>query len=60
MRVWYRRFEYASNAKIIWASKLLTKMGDLSTDYKPAEIYNDSEVFESEILTIDNTDLLSK
>lgn len=34
---------YASNAKVIWALKLLDKIGSLSKKYNLAEVYNNSE-----------------
>ena len=60
VRVWQRRFGHASNARIICASKLLTGIGDFSTNYDPAEICSNSEASESEDLISDNADLPSE
>ena len=43
VRVWHRRFGHASNARIIRASKLLTRMGDFNSAYDPTEVYSDSK-----------------
>lgn len=43
IRIWHRRFAYASNARIIRASKLLTGMGNFNKEYNPTKIYSDSE-----------------
>lgn len=47
---------YASNAKIIRVSKLLTGMGDLNVKYDPKNVYSNSEHLESE----DDTDIVKK
>ena len=60
VQVWHRRFGYASNARIICASKLLTRIEDFNTNYNSAEIYSNSKASESENLTIDNANLPSK
>ena len=60
VRVWHRRFGHASNARIIYALKLLTRMGDFSANYDPAEIYSNFEAFKSEDLTINNANLPSE
>lgn len=41
--IWHRRFGHASNARVIWALKLLTGIGDFSENYDPAEIYSNFE-----------------
>lgn len=46
--IWYRRFEHASNVKVIWVLKLLTEMGDFGENFDPTEIYSDSEASEPE------------
>ena len=43
VRMWHRRFEHASNAKIIRALKLLTGIESFDNTYDLIEIYNDSE-----------------
>lgn len=48
VRIWQRRFEHASNVKVIWALKLLTRMENLGKNYDPAEIYSDSKAFKPE------------
>lgn len=40
MRVWYKRFKYISNTKIIATLKLLTRIGDFNTNYNQAKIYS--------------------
>lgn len=42
--IWHRRFEHTSNARIIYLSKLLNGIGDLSKEYDPIEIYSNSKV----------------
>lgn len=39
---------HASNSRIIKAFKLLTGMGDFNAEYKPAEVYSNSEQFDSD------------
>ena len=60
VQVWHKRFRYASNARIICTSKLSIEMREFSANYDPAEIYSNFEASESEDLTIDNANLLSK
>lgn len=48
IHIWYRKFRYTSNVRIIKASKLLNKIGDFSKNYDSAKIYNDSEAFKPE------------
>lgn len=48
VHIWHRRFEYASNTKVIRASKLLTGIGDFSENYNPAKIYSDSKASKLE------------
>lgn len=38
---------YASNTKIIWASKLLIGIGNFNTKYNPSKIYNNFKQSES-------------
>lgn len=52
VRIWYRRFGYASNAQIIRASKLLAGIGEFSTTYDPAKIYSNSEASEPEDVNV--------
>lgn len=52
VRIWHKRFGHVSNARIIRASKLLTRMGNFNEEYDPAEIYSDSKASEpKEIFT---------
>lgn len=44
VRVWHRRFGYASNAKIIRGTKLLTSMGDFDNAYNLIEVYSNSKL----------------
>lgn len=48
VRIWHRRFAYASNARIIRVLRLVTGMIDFNVKYNPTEIYSDSEDFGSE------------
>lgn len=43
IRIKQRRFGHVSNARVIRASKLLTRMGDIGKNYDFAEIYSDSK-----------------
>lgn len=52
MQVWYKRFGYTSNTRIIHSSKLLTRIGDFNANYDLAKIYNNFEAFESKILLV--------
>ena len=60
VQVWHRKFEYASNIRIICILKSLTRMGDFTANYNLAKIYNNFEASESKDLTIDNANLPSK
>lgn len=46
--IWHQRFGYASNVKIIRASKLLDGISNLSGQYDPAEIYKNFEASDVE------------
>lgn len=54
--IWWRRFGYASNIKVIRALKLLTGIKDFSKNCNSAEIYNDSKAFKPEA-SLDNPNL---
>ena len=43
VRMWYRRFGYATNARIIRVLKLLTGIDSFDNTYDCIKIYNDSE-----------------
>lgn len=55
VQVWYKRFKYKRNIKIIYAS---TKMRDFNTNYDPIKIYSNFEIFKSKDLISDNVNLL--
>lgn len=57
MRVWHRRFGYASNARIIRASKLLTGMGNFNSAYDPTEVYSDLEQSDPDFDEDEHTEL---
>lgn len=48
VRIWYQRLRHASNARIIWASKLLTSIGDFSAKYNLTKVYSDLKHSESD------------
>lgn len=48
------RFDYAINARIICASKLLDRIENFSGKYNPAEIYNNFKIFNTK--NISNSD----
>ena len=60
MQVWYKRFGYISNARIICVSKLLPRIKDFNTNYNSVKIYRNFEIFELEDLTYNNANLSSK
>lgn len=60
MQVWYERFGYAINTKIINILKLLTGIRDLSANYDLVKIYNNFEVSKLEDLIINNAKLSFK
>lgn len=47
-RVWYCRFVYTSDTKIIKTSKLSTSMGDFHKEYNSTKIYSDFEQSNSD------------
>lgn len=57
MRVWYKRFEYINNVKIIWTLKLLTEIKKFNTNYDSAKIYSNFEISKLENSISKNIDL---
>lgn len=47
VQIWHQRMISSSYARIIRASKLLTRMGKFSAEYNPTEVYRNSEQFKS-------------
>lgn len=58
VRIQYRRFGHTSNARIIWASKLLIGISNFGKNYNPVEIYSDSEASKPE-KSLDDIDFIN-